>query len=287
MYQSPDGTAAETATFSTIGLHHELNQKEGDCSDCGTSRSKAHDNCPSESNDARIFPQESTANATSPFELDGMLDYDNCFDEDPGVGDDSSHGEHTSGPDQSNPTMTADNWLLKKYQLFCQGSFGGRLPMDKGMRVQTKLMKIISKANAPLYLVMDEVQDWAYDASTEDEFDFGNAGTRLKGRKAYLKSLFTRYGLEDIQPKAVDVILPSSKVDVEMAIFDIKPGIYSLLTSPSLMQDKNLNFPNNDPFGVPSDSPEMHSDIQSGSRFRNASKSTCRPGTSDVPLPDH
>ena len=52
------------------------------------------------------------------------------------------------------------------------------------------------------------------------------------------------------------------------------------------MQDENLNFPNNYPFGVPSDTPEMYSEIHSpGSCFRDASKSTCRSGTSDVPLP--
>jgi len=123
---------------------------KNECSNCGTSRSKAHDNCPSESNDARMFPQESTANGTSPFESDSMLDYDSCFDENPVVGDNSSHGEHTSRPGQSNTTLTADNWLLEKYRLFCQGSFGGRLPMDKGMRAQPKLMEILSKANAPL-----------------------------------------------------------------------------------------------------------------------------------------
>jgi hypothetical protein len=116
--------------------------------------------------------------------------------------------------------------------------------MDKGMRVQTKLMEILSKATVPLYL-FEKVQDWAYDAATKDGSDFGNAGTSLKGRRTYLKFLFTRYGLEDIQPKAVGVTLPASKVAVEMAIFDIRPGIYSLLTSPLLMQDKNLNFPNN------------------------------------------
>jgi hypothetical protein len=58
-----------------------------------------------------------------------------------------------------------------------------------------------------------------------------------------------------------------------------------MLTSPSPRQGENLLFTDDDPFAMPPDKAKEYSDINSGSRCRDAHFSLCQPGTIEVPLP--
>ena len=177
-----------------------------------------------------------------------------------------------------------DGTLLAKKRKFDSDNCGGRLPLEKGMVVQERLLKLLNRAKSPIYL-MDEIQKWASESVREVKFDFGDQRTTLKGRKAFMQSIFNRYDMEDTKPQIVKVELPSSRELCDLSVFDARANVYSMLTSPSLMQGENLLFTDDDPFAMPPDKAKEYSDINSGSRCRDAHRSLCQPGTIEVPLP--
>jgi hypothetical protein len=177
-----------------------------------------------------------------------------------------------------------DGTLLAKKRKFDSDNCGGRLPLEKGMVVQERLLKLLNRAKSPMS-VMDEIQKWASESVREVKFDFGDQRTTLKGRKAFMQSIFNRYDMEDTKPQIVKVELPSSRELCDLSVFDARANVYSMLTSPSLMQGENLLFTDDDPFAMPPDKAKEYSDINSGSRCRDAHRSLCQPGTIEVPLP--
>ena len=57
-----------------------------------------------------------------------------------------------------------------------------------------------------------------------------------------MQSIFNRYDMEDTKPQIVKDELPSSGELCDLPVFDARVNVYSMLTSPSLMQGENLLF---------------------------------------------
>ena len=73
--------------------------------------------------------------------------------------------------------------LAKKRKFECDNC-GGRLPLEKGMVVQERLLKLLNRAKSPMYL-MNEIQKWASESVREAKFNFVDQRTTLKFQSLY------------------------------------------------------------------------------------------------------
>ena len=142
------------------------------------------------------------------------------------------------------------------------------------------LMKILNKANSPLYLY-DEIMRWATESRLTHSYDFQNnagASSREKLKKFAFESSSSKH-LKPI-PKYVN-IGPNKKNSVEVITFDTVGMIHSLLSDPNLMKDENLLFegdspyPNIDPTTGLMQLSHILGDVNTGVWYKKACETLC------------
>jgi hypothetical protein len=131
------------------------------------------------------------------------------------------------------------------------------------------LNTLMQTKSSPLHL-FDDINQWAYKWSQENVFI-----TQSKQRKFVLPNLQKRLdALPQFGPTDIKVELPMAKKVLHLAVFPFLDGLYSLLTDPEVMLEKNLLFHNNDPFCPPpadfGDSKFVLKDVNDGSLYCEA-----------------
>jgi len=128
------------------------------------------------------------------------------------------------------------------------------------------LLKMLNTAKAPLCL-FDKITEWARSACLDNAFSPWKAPTR---RKKFVERIRARQGV-DVQPISTPIVLPFSKLHLNMITFDFQKQVSSLLQDRVLTQWKKLRWydPTNPYAGPPQQSlpfPDEHQfvDLLSG-----------------------
>jgi len=99
------------------------------------------------------------------------------------------------------------------------------------------LLKMLNTAKAPLSL-FDKITEWARFACLDSAFVPSKGPTR---RKKFVERLRVRQG-NDVEPVQTKIILPKSKLELNMITFDFGKQLSSLFQDRVLTQWKNLRF---------------------------------------------
>ena len=146
---------------------------------------------------------------------------------------------------------------------------------------QVKLLDLLSKHNAPLYL-FKEIMDWARHSSIVNKFDFE---LQPNSREKLLKDMIYHNKLQSLLPKIVTCKLPFINESVNVTTHSISESIYSLLYDSDLMREENLIF-DNDPLEDPEKRvSSVYTDINDGNCYINAYKHYCTDKRFDVLCP--
>lgn len=172
------------------------------------------------------------------------------------------------------------------YQKFLDHKEEGWLgtPMDDDTKHLVKLLRLLRKADTPLYL-FDQVVDWAMKAQNDGVLSPRKIHPKRKG---LVKQLKTRFNYNGLEPTNTVVKLPNAQVPVMVTTHCVEEAIRSLLTDTELMTDGNLDFFNtDDPFAGPPDMTDDHvfGDVHSGCRVRETFEMLCTVRGRDVLLP--
>ena len=138
---------------------------------------------------------------------------------------------------------------------------------EKNVNVAVKLLDILKRAKAPLYLY-DNIIDWAKNAVNQHNIDFGL--NHMISRNKTIQHLKFKYDLKPIEPKTELINLPGSQSQIELVTHSFKSSLYSLLNDENLMRPENLLINPDNPFSAPMST--YCGDINTGSAFMAARK---------------
>ena len=151
------------------------------------------------------------------------------------------------------------------------------------------LMKILNKANSPLYLY-DEIMNWATESTFTYNYDFeksSGSSSRTKLKNFAFECSSSQH-LKPI-PKYVK-IGPKKRSICEVITFDTIGMIHSLLSDPNLMKDENLLFDGQSPYPKFNENTgkleisDILGDVNTGIWYKKACESLCE-GPIDIVCP--
>ena len=165
--------------------------------------------------------------------------------------------------------MEADDILLSflDEQTKQSGGYGERRPLSADIEQSVKLLHILQKAKAPLYL-HDEIQEWAEE---------GRRTGCLKGvkRETVIATLDKYYNMQGLKPKTEKLQLPSGN-EINVTTHDFIHSLFSLLTDDYLTQDDNLLLNLDCPSLPTKNSPDKVGDIDTGNLYKLGWTNYCK-----------
>ena len=102
-------------------------------------------------------------------------------------------------------------------------------------------------------------------------------------KRRILKDLQSVTNLSHMEPKCREIVLPESKMTMDVPVFDFTSVLYDLLTSPNLDFDGSYIFKTENPLDQPA-TDTMYDDFDSGSRYINSFR-MYQKEQNDLPLP--
>jgi hypothetical protein len=149
-------------------------------------------------------------------------------------------------------------------------------------KVQIELLQLLRNLNCPLK-AFTLVLNWAAKSNASGHvFQEGCQPTREK----VMRNLNERYNMNGLIPKEKLLYLPYSQRTVSMVFFDASEVFASLLSCPTLNQDKNYLFDDaKDPFVAPSGTSSHVGDINTGRCYRKTYKALVKEFGVDIILP--
>ena len=135
------------------------------------------------------------------------------------------------------------------------------------------LLKVLKGKDLSLFKA---IQDWRRDS----EIVYGDKVSprqEAPSRKAAMDCLQKAYGYENLLPKKIDLVLPRTKVKVQLIVFPFGNMLLSLLTDPVAMQAENLNIDPKNPFAPPKVGGEdgHYGDFNTGTVHKDAHARYC------------
>ena len=104
-------------------------------------------------------------------------------------------------------------------------------------------------------------------------------------RDKVIRNLYQRYNMNGLIPKERKLYLPYTKRTMSMIYFDASKVFASLLSCPTINQDKHFLFHDQkDPFAVPSKTADV-GDINTSRSYRKTHKSLVKNPDTDIILP--
>jgi hypothetical protein len=154
------------------------------------------------------------------------------------------------------------------------------LSMSEEEKAAIRLLKLLKKAKAPLYIYKDIVK-WATKAAINGVFtDLG--GNKLPSRSQMLKNVATRFNMEGLAPKTSLLHLPNANVSIKVTKFDTEAVLLNMLSDPAVFTEENMQYFNRDnPMEPPPEwdtidkSKHTLGDINTGRRFHDTYHLRC------------
>ena len=200
-----------------------------------------------------------------------MFDDNTLSDDDAGNQDASNKTEEEEGPDESVLDLCLELFKLRRANPL------GLLRFSPEEKVQIELLDLLRKLHCPLK-AFTVILKWAAKSNASGYvFREGFQPTREK----VITKLYERYNMNGLIPKEKKLYLPHTQRTVSMIFFDAGEVFASLLSCPTLNQDKNYFFNEaKDPFVAPRASPDV-GDIHTGRCYRKTylSKTTYSVGS--------
>ena len=188
----------------------------------------------------------------------------------------SSSSSIGSNNDQIN--LSQQMRLLELEEINTQNSARG---FTNDYIVGFNLMKILNKANSPLYLY-DEIMRWATESRLKYSYEF-NTESGSSSRHKLRKFAYDSTSSEHLKPKPKYVMVGKNRTNpIEVITFDTIGMIHSLLSNPNLMKDENLLFQGDTPYLKKNPStgllelPHILGDINSGTWYKKSCESLCQ-----------
>ena len=198
--------------------------------------------------------------------------------------DDSQDIEEEDHPSHSNSSGQQDIHevsmdLYNQRDAFLSQNIEG---MAEGGRflAHLDLLVLLDQARAPMKLY-DEVIAWVN--RCQREYKYNHEETPFL-RSSLISQLYTRFDMHGLQPIQKRILLPATQMEIDLVIHDARQALYSLLTDKVLMQDDNLLFDGDTPFGPPPEDTSILGDINTCDRYRECYASMCT-GPNDVLCP--
>ena len=204
-----------------------------------------------------------------------MFDDNTLSDDDAGNQDASNKTEEEEGPDESVLDLCLELFKLRRANPL------GLLRFSPEEKVQIELLDLLRKLHCPLK-AFTVILKWAAKSNASGHvFREGFQPTREK----VITKLYERYNMNGLIPKEKKLYLPHTQRTVSMIFFDAGEVFASLLSCPTLNQDKNYFFNEaKDPFVAPRASPDV-GDIHTGRCYRKTYDALIKKAGVDMLLP--
>ena len=204
-----------------------------------------------------------------------MFDDNTLSDDDAGNQDASNKTEEEEGPDESVLDLCLELFKLRRANPL------GLLRFSPEEKVQIELLDLLRKLHCPLK-AFTVILKWAAKSNASGYvFREGFQPTREK----VITKLYERYNMNGLIPKEKKLYLPHTQRTVSMIFFDAGEVFASLLSCPTLNQDKNYFFNEaKDPFVAPRASPDV-GDIHTGRCYRKTYDALIKKAGVDMLLP--
>jgi len=151
----------------------------------------------------------------------------------------------------------------------------------KEQEVHVKLLQLLQTMKAPLS-AFSSILKWA---SSANELGHNFCVNNPPSREKVLKDLFHRFNMQGLRPREKSLYLPFTKRYVSIIYFDVREVLASLLMCPTLNQDCNFLFSDDDdPFAGPPDT-NILGDINTGQCYRKTYEKYVKNPQLDMILP--
>jgi hypothetical protein len=152
--------------------------------------------------------------------------------------------------------------------------------------LETKVLQSHIKMAAALkghpLTLFKKVMDICYEMMEEYGFPI-DPRMKVTNRASVLKAIDEMYGLAEVKPQRTKVVLPATKVPVNITWFHYDDMALLLLTYNALMQGQNLLLPSKSPFGLPPGAfADEYNDLDSGSVWKDGYNLYCTNKEKDV-----
>ena len=207
------------------------------------------------------------------------VDEDFVVDDDGFPDGDADDQDVSETEEEEGPDLSVLDLYLKLFQL--RANPLGLARFSREEKVQIELLQLLRDLKCPLK-AFTLVLTWAAKSN-------GNGHTFRAGcqptREKVIKNLYERYNMNGLTPKEKKLYLPYTQRTVSMIFFDASEVFASLLSCPTLNQDKNYFFDcTKDPFVAPQTTSYV-GDIHTGRCYRKTYEALIKKFGVDMLLP--